>query len=463
MTTKPRLAATVLSLAVACTPTGEAPMIENDESDGSDDSDDGETEEPSPSCPEPTDGPTMAADITDDTTWTAAGSPYVIDHGISIRATLTLEPCTEVLIGADITVTVRDAGGIVGIGTQDEPIRIGAVDPDDPWATIHVYHGNPIVLAHATIEDGGDLGAVAPTEGAMIFAQAVDAQSSETLDFDHVTLRGSASQAIRLMDGARFSSDSSALVVTDNRSYPVNMWANGLSTLPEGDYTGNDRDAIFVVGGGAAAVQEDVTLRDRGVPYVVGDEDSGTGTQLRVVGAALTIEPGVELRFGPGGGLHVDYGTYAGIGRGALVAVGTAEAPIVFTSSSATPAAGDWYGVYFWNQPDPRDVISYARVEFAGGVSQIGSSACTTDNIGIHDAAIRFLGTGGQLVPDSPSEQIVTYTEIVASAGSGIDRGWVGEPIEFLDTNTFVDVAQCEQSYPRPPSPGTCPDPAPCP
>ncbi|HWB78256.1 MAG TPA: hypothetical protein VG755_24995 [Nannocystaceae bacterium] len=186
--------------------------------------------------------------------------------------------------------------------------------------------------------------------------------------------------------------------------------------------------------------------------------------QLRVSdGAVLTIEAGSELHFAKDGVLHVDYGSYPGVGDGVLVAVGTPDNPIVFTSVATSPAPGDWYGIYFWNQPDPRNAIAHARVEFAGGVSQLGSGACTTDGIDNHDAAIRFLGTGGQLMPDSPSGQIVTDTRIVSSAGSGIDRGWFGAPIDYLDSNEFVDVAQCQQSYPHPEAPEICPDPAPCP
>src|SRR5262249_28182290 len=160
---------------------------------------------------------------------------------------------------------------------------------------------------------------------------------------------------------------STGLVVTENDHYPVNMWANGLSTLPDGDYTGNAIDAVFLVGSGAGAIGEDVTIHDRGVPYVIGNEVSNP--QLRVVGGSaaspvqLTIEPGVELRFGLGGVLHVDYGAVPSMASAALVAEGTEDAPIVFTSDAATPAAGDWLGVYFWNVPDPRSMITHARVE----------------------------------------------------------------------------------------------------
>ncbi len=460
MNTSSRRALLLASLALACTPVDDPPQ-----GPGASTDDDGTGEDstgaPDPSCPAPTQGPTMVTDITAASTWSAAGSPYVIDHGISIRAALTLEPCTEIRIGGGVTVQVRDDGSIEGLGTAEQPITIGALDPEQPWASLAIVHGNAITLRHATVADGGDPGALAPGDAAMIDAQALDAVSDETLRFDHVTVRGSASQGIRLRDGARFSADSTSLVVTEGASVPVNLWANGLSSLPDGDYGGNADDRIVVVGTGGGEIDQDVTVHDRGVPYLI-DSVAG-GTQLRVTGGVLTLEPGVELQFGSGGALHVDYGSYPGLARAALVAVGNDDDPVVFTSAAAQPAAGDWYGVYFWNQPDPRDVIDHARVEFAGGSSQIGSGACTTDGIGVHDAAIRFLGTGGQISPDGPDGQIVTHTTIDSSAGSGIDRGWFGAPIDYVPSNSFVDVAQCLQSYPHPESPQACPEPAPCP
>jgi large repetitive protein len=55
----------------------------------------------------------------------------------------------------------------------------------------------------------------------------------------------------------------------------------------------------------------------------------------------LTIEPGVEVRFDPGGSLIVGYGNPNYTKHyGALVAAGTADQEILFTSNSQTPAQG---------------------------------------------------------------------------------------------------------------------------
>jgi len=50
-------------------------------------------------------------------------------------------------------------------------------------------------------------------------------------------------------------------------------------------------------------------------------------------GVTLTIEPGVEVRFAGNYFLEID---------GTLVVLGTAAAPILFTSGDGSPALGDW-------------------------------------------------------------------------------------------------------------------------
>jgi hypothetical protein len=138
--------------------------------------------------------------------------------------------------------------------------------------------------------------------------------------------------------------------------------------------------------------------------------------------------------------------------QGALVVNGTAAKPVVFTSAEATPAAGDWLGIWFGEVPAPNDKIDYARIEYAGGLSSSGSDACNTGN---NDAAIRIFNL--------PSGAFVTNTTIQDSAGHGIDRGWRNDSKpDFLPTNTFTNVAKCKESYPKDTN-GGCPTTVPCP
>ena len=82
-----------------------------------------------------------------------------------------------------------------------------------------------------------------------------------------------------------------------------------------------------------------------GSPYIVNSSSIVIGCN-----AELTIEPGVQVRFGSTFGMVVGY---PGFGNGTLVARGTEELPIIFTSikdpcDPCNPAApGDWSRIHF--------------------------------------------------------------------------------------------------------------------
>lgn len=94
--------------------------------------------------------------------------------------------------------------------------------------------------------------------------------------------------------------------------------------------------------------------------------------------ARLTIAPGTTLKFAPAGYLDIE--------DGALSAAGTQAAPIVFTSESSAPAAGDWQCVYLGGNS--------SDVEIRYGVFEYGGEACDATGAGYEgmltiDAAAR--------------------------------------------------------------------------
>jgi hypothetical protein len=409
-------------------------------------------------CATPTTGPTSHGGSVNTETWTAAASPHVLPYDTTVYGTLTIEPCAEVQIAAAATVTVRGAGRIVAEGTPGMRIHIGPLTAGKPFANIRGL-GNTMRFAYTTIEGGGDrLNTLAEYAG-MLDLQGVDAAkpTQEMISVDHVVLSGSASNGIVLRDGAGFAKDSTALTIKGSALYPVNIWSRAVGTLPQGDYTGNTFDEILLPAiAQNETILEDETMHARGVPYHVGY--GASAGELRVGGnttlTTLTIEPGVMLRFKKGAVLRTEVFQGTNPASGALIAVGTAASPIVFTSAEAQPAAGDWAGLTFGEVPSPADRIDFARIEYAGGATVSGSSSCPMPGQSINDAAIRIFGP--------PATQFVTNTTIVRSASNGIDRGYSSTTkIDFLPTNTFQSVALCKQTYPR--DNGPCPVPVPCP
>jgi hypothetical protein len=414
-------------------------------------------------CTKATGPGTMHQSVNASETWTAAGSPHVLMSDSTIYATLTLEPCAEVLLAADRIVTVRGGGAIVAHGTASRRIHFGALDPSKPYGVIRTL-GNALDLAYVDIDGGGRPGSTNAYLTGALDLQGSDATlpTQPLLRVDHVTIRGSGSNGVALHDGAGFAPGSAELAISGSAQYPIGMWARAIDGVPTGVYTGNANDAIMLFGQGLnESVLEDATAHERGVPYLVGHATAagtlyvGGGSGL----ATLTVEPGVTMAFKKGGVMYVERASGANPAHGALVAAGTAARPVVFTSAEATPAAGSWLGIWFGGIPAATSVITYARVEFAGGASVSGSASCPLPGMPAPnpDAAIRIFGV--------PASQFVTNTTLANSAGHGIDRGYASDvKQDFLATNTFSGIALCNQSYPSGVT-MACPAPAavPCP
>ncbi|MDD2666820.1 MAG: PKD domain-containing protein [Methanocellales archaeon] len=105
-------------------------------------------------------------------------------------------------------------------------------------------------------------------------------------------------------------------------------------------------------------------------PYIV------VGGVLVNDGVTLTIEPGVTVKFDSGFALQID---------GTLIAQGTSDNMITFTSNQTTPVAGDWGYVLFSDSSTDYDdgqgsILEYCVVEYAGGVSVDNNGAVRMNN-----------------------------------------------------------------------------------
>ena len=196
-----------------------------------------------------------------------------------------------------------------------------------------------------------------------------------------------------------------------------------------------------------------------GHPTSAGRLDVGSAPAAHV--ATLTIEPGVVLRFKRGGALHVEYASGVGdpsqTASGVLIAAGTSEKRIVFTSAEASPAAGDWLGVQFGAIPDARNVMDFTTVEFAGGATVSGSDSCLYAMEPINDAAIRMHGQ------EPAGGTFITNTIIKDSANHGIDRGFRSDvKPDFLPTTASSTWLAARRRF-RGDISGACPMVVPCP
>lgn len=407
------------------------------------------------SCPLPSGSGTShdGESIADDTTWTAAGSPHRVTYTVKVAkgATLTVEPCASVVFARGHGMNVE--GSLVARGEQARPITFGPADAAAPWGSLAGYQGS-IDLAWATLTNGGSTDAVSPL--AVVDVRGDPALPRQgLLTVDHVTIDGSQQYGVSLRLGAAFAAGSASLTVKGAKLGPVRSEPRLAGSIPAGTYTGNTVDEFVIVG--SEDLSEDTTFHDRGVPYRIGDwQKNGkellVGTnRAPVQHAVLTVEAGVTIRVTPEGQIrtHSD----AGASTGAIVAVGTAQKPIVFTSAAASPAPGDWVGLNFdaW---EAADRLEHVVVEYAGGWTGYRGFHCD-QNGGNNEE-----DQGAILVFSEPASSFLKNSTIAHSAFFGVDRGWKGAAVDFMDTNTFTDVAKCKQSEPLA---DTCPANPGCP
>ena len=139
---------------------------------------------------------------------------------------------------------------------------------------------------------------------------------------------------------------------------------------------------LTIVNSGAAdttlsgIINSDTTWKLADSPYIV------TGNLLVSEGITLTIEPGVEVKFESAMMLQL---------RGTLIARGTSDNMITFTSNQPSPTPGDWGYIYFTDTSQGAtfdedenytggSILEYCIVEYAGGLDLDNNGAVRMDN-----------------------------------------------------------------------------------
>jgi parallel beta-helix repeat protein len=148
-------------------------------------------------------------------------------------------------------------------------------------------------------------------------------------------------------------------------------------------------------------ISADTTWYAASSPYVVTVAEGGS--IVVGSGATLTIEPGVVVRFEPLQSLLVGWSAF---GPGTLVARGTEQSPILFTSDQPVPAPGDWMRIDF--------LLEAADAVFdAGGVYQSG---CILEH-----AIVEYAGASGYAAVNvEQSAPFLSYCEVRGNLHGGI-------------------------------------------
>jgi hypothetical protein len=199
-------------------------------------------------------------------------------------------------------------------------------------------------------QDGGSV----PAADVLVRAQATDNQGIAKVEY--------------YVDGAKVGEDE-----TGTANVYEYTWGAGSLTLGSShiiraraiDTSGNDGEATITVTitapGGTIHSEEIITNETwdpSGNPHIVTGAIGVTG------GATLTILPGCIVQFEPDADAGISVGWQPT--TGAVVAVGTALHPIVFTSRAAVPQRGDWRGLSFYGGMFETTHLSYCTIEYTG-------------------------------------------------------------------------------------------------
>jgi flagellar hook assembly protein FlgD len=365
--------------------------------------------------------------VTTNTTWTAAGSPYVSSSSsVSINAgvTLTIEPGVVAQFCTYCTLSVN--GRIIANGTSTDPITLTGASG---WQGLALNPSSlQTQLTHVVISGGGAGWGAA---GLTIDSNAL---------FDHVTVSGGPRIGVQVNGTASPTFTNS--VITGNGGYGMDVRSTGGTTINNTAITNNGDSAIkaapgkpllglagMTITGNGSNTKNEIyydqgtitgteTWANAGVPWSIGQIFIANGASVTVkagvtvfsrshtnvvqTGGALTLEPGVTWK--NGNGLYIN---------GRLTAVGTAGAPIVFVGTNG-PQNHLWF-----ENADSASVLEHAVVS-SGGQYTTSMVELINSNVLVKNVTVKHSVTAGVRVRSgSPT---ISDCVIEDNAGRGLDH-----------------------------------------
>jgi hypothetical protein len=255
--------------------------------------------------------------------------------------------------GAELVAGKNGPGGlhIGAAGGATVTLRPRASD----WAGLYFFaEAVPSSIDNAVLENCGNYNEAGYGQACVVFLGNFYGTAPAPV-LKNVTIRGAVDVGVSSVGGGCFGAGSTNITITGTHGSigsPLSFYGSSPDCIPPGTYTGNANDAIWVYD---PEILRSQTWRNMGVPYVL-HGGIGVGNNLN---PTLTLEPGVTIRFPPGGILSIGE-----LAPGTLHAVGTPAQPITFTSQYDNP--GTWMGVTIGEFADSSTVFEHVVVDYGG-------------------------------------------------------------------------------------------------
>jgi hypothetical protein len=345
-------------------------------------------------------GTVLGGRVYHDQTWRPQPIPHkvVSDFGqIAIGSeftpTVTIEPGTNILMGAGAGIIVRN-GHLHAVGTTDTPITIDSAAPDQKWPGIS-FSGTATTILSSTlrymsINNGGGSDATADTGAIDIYAS--DGTAGATPVIDHVTITNSGSYGIYVnLTEAAMVPVLSNLTISGSARAPLMLYVAAMDGLGRNNtLNGNAEDVVEVRAGTVRGgrVYYDQTWRQQPVPYkVVSDFGVVTLSNRENQQPVVMIEPGTTVTLAEGAGFWVQ--------SGGLIAEGTPTRPITFTHVSET--SPPWVSLHF-EGGSTKSSLAHVAVMHSG--SEDGAIQVDDSSLDIEHATVSFNAGPGINVSD---------------------------------------------------------------
>ena len=348
-----------------------------------------------------------------DFTWTNQGVPYYQEGTIRFGSegngsVLRLSEGIVVRFMEDAQWDIAYWGNeyatLIANGTAENPIVFTSASntpsPGD-WDAILFYDGAiNSNLNYCEFEYGGD-----DYYNAMVYMKEAE------VGITNCKFMNSKTGAILALQEASFSSFGGNYF-GENGSFAISIFPNYAHTIiGENDFTDM---GILIANDDDLDIKGEYTWTNQNIPYTI---EGGLRIGAEVPGVQLTIEPGTVIKFYEGANFQI---AYWGNHYGSLIANGTTEEPITFTSAKPAPTAGDWDGFFFY-EGSSNCIINNCFINYAG-------------DTGVSDAAL-FLTDAG-----SPLTLSNTHISNSASNGISVDNDTNGSSVDYSNNVTFENL-----------------------
>ncbi|MCD4745923.1 MAG: hypothetical protein K8R58_06455 [Bacteroidales bacterium] len=334
--------------------------------------------------------------------WHAQTVPFIIPHSFSADGqsnnilNFKIEEGSTIALGKNASFGLGNNIQFMAIGQAEKPILFTSLvlepQPGD-WNNIRFSNGCIAVLNNCIFEYGGKY------ESSMADNGMVRLYSATNISMEKCVFQHSESSAITLHKSATNLPYPSFANFSNNRfislmSYAISLYPQAISSIDKSNIFNNHE--IYVKG--STISEGHILWKNFGTDYFSSSYININGESEAIV----EIEPGVRIKWN-GGGFKVGTASQWG---GKLIAVGTDENPIIFTSSKEEPSWGDWGGILFYTNSFPGNILDHCQILYAGEYSlnswQASIHICCNDtNVTIINSTIAHSSHWGMCIMGS--------------------------------------------------------------